>query len=103
MNIKGSGISRRGVLAAAGTFAATNLPFVRSSRAQQPKLDSINIIRSAGNLTSVLDELMAQQGAWTKFKLAPSITSASDGAKLLGPLLTGEMDICPLSGFANIF
>ena len=102
MSNKGSGISRRSVLAAAGAMTAASLPFVRSARAQK-KLDSINVIRSSGNLTAVIEELMNQQGAFAKFGLAPTTIAAADGQKILGSIISGEEDICPLSGFANIF
>ncbi len=103
MSNKGSGISRRRVLAAAGAMTAASLPFARPSRAQQGKADPVNIIRSSGNLTATIEELMAQQQAFEKFRLAPKTIAAADGAKVLGSVLTGEMDICPLTGFANIF
>lgn len=96
-------ISRRRVLATAAGMMAAGLPLSRTALAQQGSGDRVNIICAAGNLTATFDELMNQQGFYDKFKLVTKPVYVSDGSKLLGSLLNGEMDICPLAGFANIF
>jgi ABC-type nitrate/sulfonate/bicarbonate transport system substrate-binding protein len=102
MNIASTAISRRHILLGAAGLLATGFPFARRASAQTG-LDRVNIISAAGNLTSIFEELMRQQGFFEKFKLATKPIYVSDGSKLLGSLINGEMDICPLAGFANIF
>lgn len=102
MNFPGSVVSRRHfLLGTAGLIAATG-PAARAARGQA-QLDRVNIISASGNLTAIFEELMKQQGFLEKFGLIAKPVYVSDGSKLLGSLLNGEMDICPLAGFANIF
>jgi ABC-type nitrate/sulfonate/bicarbonate transport system substrate-binding protein len=103
MNNTSAGISRRHLLVGAAGITAASLPIARAARAQQVGLDRVNIISAAGNLTAIFEELMNQQSLFEKFKLTTKPVYVSDGAKLLGSLLNGDMDLCPLAGFANIF
>ncbi len=74
----------------------------RSARAQGSKL-KLNIVNTSGGTNLVLAALMRQQGSFEQVGLDVTITNVSDGAKLMGGILSGEMDICPLSGFGQVF
>lgn len=96
--------NRRGVLRAGalmGLSLATGAP--RSARAQGAARRKINIVNTSGGTNLVLAALMRQQGIFEEFGLDVTITNVADGAKLMGGILTGQMDICPLSGFGQVF
>jgi ABC-type nitrate/sulfonate/bicarbonate transport system substrate-binding protein len=95
-------VSRRTVLSGIGA-AAASMPLARVARAQARKLDHVNIVNASGNLTATLEQLMVQQGFREKFGIDAKPTFVSDGNKIMGSLIGGEMDICPLSGFAQVF
>jgi ABC-type nitrate/sulfonate/bicarbonate transport system substrate-binding protein len=95
------GISRRGVLATAGGLTAASLPFVRPVRAQSKK-DQVNIVCAAGNLTATLGALIEEQGFFDKYSLDARTVYVSDGTKVLGSVVSGDMDVCTLSGFSNV-
>lgn len=101
MTKPGFDLSRRRLLASATGMLAAGLAVTRPSRASAP--ERVNIICAAGNLTATIEELMAQQGLFSKFNLETKPVYVSDGSKLMGSLLSGEMDICPLAGFAHVF
>lgn len=94
--------TRRKVLAAGATIAGANLA-VRRARAQGKSLQTINIVNAAGNLTAVLEEMMLQQGFLEKFGLTTKPVYVADGTKIMGSLIAGEMDLCPLAGFSQVF
>jgi ABC-type nitrate/sulfonate/bicarbonate transport system substrate-binding protein len=101
MNTARGSISRRRVLAAVGGLTAATLPFVRSARAQSKK-DKVTIVSAAGNLTATLDAMLAEQGYFDKFGLDTKPVYVADGTKIMGSVLSGEMDVCTLSGFSNV-
>ena len=72
-------------------------------RAQAQSLDTVKIVNAAGNLTSVFEEIMQQQGFLKKFGLTSQPVYVSDGSKIMGSLIAGDMDICPLAGFSQVF
>jgi ABC-type nitrate/sulfonate/bicarbonate transport system substrate-binding protein len=96
-------LSRRQILSAATGMIAASVPLSCPSRARTASLDRVNIVTAAGNLALTFEELMRQLGLLAKFGLVAEPVHVSDGSKLMGSLLSGEMDLCPLAGFAQIF
>ncbi|MFC0410146.1 ABC transporter substrate-binding protein [Roseomonas elaeocarpi] len=99
-------LERRGILrgaAAATTLALVPAALPRRARAQAGGGDTVNIINAAGNLTSAFEELMHQQNFFEKFGLRVKPLYVSDGSKLMGSVLSGQMDLCPLAGFSQVF
>ena len=94
-------LPRRAVLrsgAALGLSLALAAPNVRA----QTRI-KLNIVTTAGGTNAVLGALMRQQGLFEQFGLDVTTTAVADGTKLMGGLLSGEMDMCPLSGFGQVF
>ena len=50
----------------------------------------------------VLATLLKQEGIFEQLGLDANILHVSDGSKLIGSLLSGEMDMCALSGFGQV-
>ncbi|MGH6859143.1 MAG: hypothetical protein ACRECY_02740, partial [Phyllobacterium sp.] len=95
-------MTRRTMLATSGALlASAALP--RIGRAQTPKLDKVIIAGAASNLATTLQELMAQQNILAKFGLASEPLVVTDGSKLTGAIIAGDVDICPLSGYSQLF
>ena len=93
--------SRRAMLTASASILATGL-LPRKGRAQA-KLDKISIALASGNLTPVLEEIARQQGFLTKFGLSSDPIYVSDGTKIMGSIIAGDVDLCPMAGFAQVF
>ena len=98
VHMKRRDVLKAGILGGAGLALGGTFP-VHS----QGALRKINIVSTSGGTNLVLAAMMKQQGIFEQFGLEPTITNVADGAKLMGGILTGEMDICPLSGFGQVF
>ena len=96
-----SKLSRRALVTGSASLMASSL-LPQKGRAQS-KLDKISIAVAAGNLTPVIEELMRQQGFLSKFGLSSDPLYVSDGTKIMGSILAGEIDLCPMAGFAQVF
>jgi len=96
-----SKLSRRAIVTGSASLMASSL-LPQKGRAQS-KLDKISIAVAAGNLTPVIEELMRQQGFLSKFGLSSDPLYVSDGTKIMGSILAGEIDLCPMAGFAQVF
>jgi len=95
----GSRLDRREVLrtgAAAAFGLITPRPLMADDRLR------INIVNTSGNTNVVLATLLKQEGIFEQLGLDANILHVSDGSKLIGSLLSGEMDMCALSGFGQV-
>ena len=94
-----SPLDRRGVLRA-GAVAAFGLiaprPLTAADRFK------ISVVNTSGNTNIVLATLLKQEGIFEQLGLDATILHVSDGSKLIGALLSGEMDMCALSGFGQV-
>jgi ABC-type nitrate/sulfonate/bicarbonate transport system substrate-binding protein len=94
-----SRLERRNLLRA-GAAAAFSLFAPRSLMAADRL--RINVINTSGNTNVVLATLLKQEGMFEQLGVDANILHVSDGSKLIGSLLSGEMDICALSGFGQV-
>jgi ABC-type nitrate/sulfonate/bicarbonate transport system substrate-binding protein len=62
----------------------------------------INVVNTSGNTNLVLAALLKQEGFFEQLGVDANILHVSDGSKLIGSLLSGEMDMCALSGFGQV-
>lgn len=91
---------RREVLRGMATgLTAAALP-LGGAMAQQ-KLP-INIISTQGNATATIQELVKRRGLLDQMGLSANMVYVADGSKLMGALLSGESDVCMLSGFGQV-
>lgn len=95
-------LGRRDVLRIGAGGASLAFGGALSARAQTPR-QKINIVNTSGGTNLVMAALMRQQGTFEEFGLDATITNVADGTKLMGGILSGEMDMCPLSGFSQVF
>lgn len=92
-------MTRRTVLAqltAAGMLSAC-------AKAPQGTGKAVHIATGAGGLNLAMSELMRQQKFLESFGLAPDVLPMADGAKILSGVVGGSIDICPMSGFGQVF
>ncbi len=94
-----SRLDRREVLSA-GAAASFGLIAPRPLHAADRL--KINVVNTSGNTNVVLATLLKQEGLFEQLGLDANILHVSDGSKLIGSLLSGEMDMCALSGFGQV-
>jgi ABC-type nitrate/sulfonate/bicarbonate transport system substrate-binding protein len=87
-------VLRAGVAASLGMLAPR--PLTAADRLK------INVVNTSGNTNVVLATLLKQEGIFEQLGLDANILHVSDGSKLIGSLLSGEMDMCALSGFGQV-
>ncbi|MBC2665382.1 ABC transporter substrate-binding protein [Novosphingobium flavum] len=94
-------ISRRALM---GQFGAAGLLTLSGCSGQQGSAKgAINIATAAGSFNMTIAALMKQQGFMESLGLHPNAIAVSDGAKILASVVSGSVDIAPLSGFSQIF
>ena len=98
VRMKRRDILKTGLLTSASLFVGGAFPVHAQGATRK-----INIVNTSGGTNLVLAAMMKQQSIFEQFGLEATITNVADGAKLMGGILTGEMDICPLSGFGQVF
>jgi ABC-type nitrate/sulfonate/bicarbonate transport system substrate-binding protein len=98
-NGKRTRLGRRDVLCG-GAASAFGLFAPRPLRAADRL--KINIVNTAGNTNVVLATVLKQEGFFEDLNLDANILHVSDGSKLIGSLLSGESDMCALSGFGQV-
>jgi ABC-type nitrate/sulfonate/bicarbonate transport system substrate-binding protein len=96
---KGPRLDRRAVLSA-GVAASLGLLAPRPLTAAERL--RINVVNTSGNTNVVLATLLKQEGIFEQLGLDANILHVADGSKLIGSLLSGEMDMCALSGFGQV-
>ena len=94
-----SNLRRRDVLRA-GAAAALGVMMPRPLMAADRL--KINLVNTSGNTNLVLAALLRQEGIFEQLGLDANILHVSDGSKLIGSLLSGETDMCALSGFGQV-
>lgn len=62
----------------------------------------VNIVNTGSNATLVLQALLDQLGYLDAFNVRATTNNVSDGTRLMGSLISGESDICILSGFSQV-
>jgi len=67
------------------------------------RLDKVNIVSTAGTTNLVLAALIERQGYFRDLGLEPNYLTVADGAKTVAALISGSADICPTSGFTQVF
>jgi ABC-type nitrate/sulfonate/bicarbonate transport system substrate-binding protein len=105
-------VNRRTILRAGASLAgigATGLATgfgigiqIEPARAQGAPT-KINIVCTSSTPQLTLTELIKRQGYFKELGLDPTITQVTDGNRLVASLLSGDMDICIISGFGQIF
>jgi len=86
----------KGIAAGAATFA---LPRIASAAT---KPERINIVCTQGTTQLMLSAVINRMGYFSQFGLAPNIVNVADGSKVVAALVSGDMDICPTSGFTQV-
>ena len=74
----------------------------RMGYAQGARLKT-TIANAAGNLNLAVQELLRRQGYMEEFGLEPTFLNVADGGKILGGLLSGDLDSSMMSGFGQVF
>jgi ABC-type nitrate/sulfonate/bicarbonate transport system substrate-binding protein len=83
-----------GSVASVAGLAARDAPRAQDGR--------VNIVCSAGTTQLMLTALITRMGYFRQVGLSPNIVNVSDGAKIVAALISGQMDICPTSGFTQV-
>jgi ABC-type nitrate/sulfonate/bicarbonate transport system substrate-binding protein len=92
---------RRDLLKGAGGAAALFLPGLAGcQRKAQPQ--QVNIVSTAGTTNLVIAELIRRMGYYEDLGVTANYATVGDGAKVVAALISGEMDICPMSGFTQV-
>ncbi len=86
---------------AAGAAAACASPGKTSAQRVAP-LQRINIVSTSGTTQLVQTALLKQMGYFTELGLTPNFINVADGNKVVAALISGDMDICPTSGFTQV-
>ena len=86
---------------AAGAAARLAMSASAADRATG-SLERVNIVATSGTTQLVLAALMNQMGFFTELGLVPNYTNVASGNQVVAALISGEMDICPTSGFTQV-
>jgi len=62
----------------------------------------INILSSQGTQVLTIEKMIEQKGYYREFGLNPNAIPVASGTNIVGPLLTGEADICIFAGFSQL-
>jgi len=87
-----------GGLGAAGLLTVT----FRDAWGKTKQGVKVNIVNTSPNSAFTIQELIKQKHWLEDYGLEPMTQNVSDGSKLMGALLSGESDICLLSGFGQV-
>jgi ABC-type nitrate/sulfonate/bicarbonate transport system substrate-binding protein len=93
-----NGVSRRALL---GQFSAAALLAGCGRAPRSP--NAVHIATGAGGLNMTMSELLRQQKFLESFDLSPEVIPMADGAKILSGVFSGSIDVCPMSGFGQVF
>lgn len=63
----------------------------------------VHIATAAGGLNQTMSELLRQQKFLESFDLTPDVVAMADGAKIVGGIYSGSIDVSPMSGFGQVF
>ena len=90
-------VGRRAVVRGIAAGAAS-LPLGARLAVAQAKLP-IDIISTQGNATATIQHLIKTRGILDQFGISANMITVNDSSKLMGGLLSGQSDVCMLSGF----
>jgi ABC-type nitrate/sulfonate/bicarbonate transport system substrate-binding protein len=96
-----SRFSRRGMLA--GLSAATLFATGGCGRRAADSSGMVHIATASGGSNTTLSELLRQQKFLESFDLTAEVIPMADGAKILGGVYSGSIDVSPMSGFGQVF
>jgi NitT/TauT family transport system substrate-binding protein len=96
-------ISRRRVLAGGGTALVGMMGPWGGLRAAPAAPVPVAIANASGNVNLTMQEMMRQQGFLQELGLAATITAVADGSKITGGLIGGDVDVCTMAGFGQVF
>jgi ABC-type nitrate/sulfonate/bicarbonate transport system substrate-binding protein len=95
-------INRRNFLATTAGLAGGML-VSRVGWAQSGFSGHIRIATASSNLATTLQTLLQDGDFLKRFGLTSELTFVQDGNRLMGAVLSGDIDLCPLSGFSQLF
>jgi ABC-type nitrate/sulfonate/bicarbonate transport system substrate-binding protein len=93
----GRAVSRRAVVISAGSLLASRA--VWAAGAGRP----IRVASASGNLNLAVAALMRQEQLLEGLGLDPDIMMVADGARILGGIVGGSVDVCLNAGFGQLF
>jgi ABC-type nitrate/sulfonate/bicarbonate transport system substrate-binding protein len=73
-----------------------------SGNKEDAGLQTVKVLSSQGNQVLTIQTLVTTMGYDKRFGLAPQNLAVASGTNILGPLLTGEADICIFAGFSQL-
>jgi ABC-type nitrate/sulfonate/bicarbonate transport system substrate-binding protein len=94
-------VRRRRLLAAIAGSAALG-PAHLLPAVETPLRGRVNIVSTSGTTQLVLSALLKQTGYFAQFGIEANTVSVADGNKVVAALISGDMDICPTSGFTQV-
>jgi ABC-type nitrate/sulfonate/bicarbonate transport system substrate-binding protein len=65
-------------------------------------LQRINIVSTSGTTNLVISALINQMGYLRELGVTANLVNVADGNKVVAALISGDMDICPTSGFTQV-
>ncbi len=86
---------------AACTAATVALPRIASAQSATPP-KQINIVSTSGTTNLVLSALINQMGYLKSLGVIPNFINVADGNKVVAALISGDVDLCPTSGFTQV-
>ncbi len=86
-----------------GQLSAATLLASGCGRQSIHSTDRVHIATAAGGLNLTLTELLHRQKFLESFDLDPDILAIADGAKIMGGIYSGTVDLSPMSGFGQVF
>lgn len=93
-------LSRRRLLAAS---LSVSLGASARRASAQAATTPITIANASGNLNLAVQSLMQKRGYLEEFGLQPKFLNVSDGSKIVGGLIGGDIDCSMMSGFGQVF
>ena len=90
------------VTGAAAICAAAVTPVASRAQGSAKKLIDVRIINSNANAQLAFEELLKRQGYLETLGLNATTVNVADGSKVMAALLSGEMDVCMISGFGQV-
>jgi ABC-type nitrate/sulfonate/bicarbonate transport system substrate-binding protein len=95
-------LTRRTALAGAACTALGAMTAACSKPEKNGDGSPIKILSSQGAQVLTIAALVEQMGYYKQFKLSPEVLAVASGTNIVGPLLTGEADVCIFAGFSQL-
>jgi ABC-type nitrate/sulfonate/bicarbonate transport system substrate-binding protein len=93
--------SRRNVLRMGGALGLMTV--IRpAGMAYASEKETVRIVGTSGNLPSTLQHMVTHDGYLAGFGLEPAFSTVADGNRITGSIVSGEADVCMLSGFGQV-